>query len=147
MNEPLTSTREIRIEFGDCDPAGIVFYPNYFRMFDACTAGLLENALGQTKVEWTKRFGILGIPMVDTGARFLKPCRYGDRVTVATHAERIGRSSFRIVHSLFNGTVLSVEGWEARVWVSGRPSDPASIRPAKIPAEVRTALGHAAEPD
>ena len=34
----LISTHEVEIEFGDCDPAGIVFYPNHFRMFDAATA-------------------------------------------------------------------------------------------------------------
>ena len=68
----LTNRREIEIEFGDCDPAGIVYYPNYFRMFDASTAYLLEAALGLKKIAWIKRFDIVGIPVVDTGATFSK---------------------------------------------------------------------------
>lgn len=31
----LINRRTIRIEWGDCDPAGIVFYPRYFEWFDA----------------------------------------------------------------------------------------------------------------
>ena len=42
----LTNTRRLAIEWGDCDAAGIVFYPRYFAMFDASTAYLLEKAIG-----------------------------------------------------------------------------------------------------
>jgi 4-hydroxybenzoyl-CoA thioesterase len=72
-----THSRDVEIEFGDCDPAGIVYYPNYFRMFDASTAHLFEAALGMKKRQFVEKFGILGIPMVDTGAQFSKPSRYG----------------------------------------------------------------------
>ncbi len=40
----LVNRRTIRIEWGDCDPAGIVFYPRYFEWFDACSTGLFEAA-------------------------------------------------------------------------------------------------------
>ena len=40
----LTNTRTIRVQWGDCDPAGIVFYPRYFEWFDACTILLFEKA-------------------------------------------------------------------------------------------------------
>ena len=52
----LTNRRDVEIEFGDCDPAGIVYYPNYFRMFDASTAHLFEAALGMKKIVWIRRF-------------------------------------------------------------------------------------------
>ena len=45
----LTYVRNTRIEWGDCDPAGIVFYPRYFAMFDSCTTGLFSQALGMSK--------------------------------------------------------------------------------------------------
>ena len=38
------SRRRIRVDWGHCDPAGIVFYPNYFRWFDQCTSALFESA-------------------------------------------------------------------------------------------------------
>ena len=41
----LVNTRRLAIEWGDCDPAGIVFYPRYFAMFDASTASLFQRAL------------------------------------------------------------------------------------------------------
>ena len=50
----LVNSRQVEIEFGDCDPAGIVYYPNYFRMFDAATAHLFEAALGMKKIAWTR---------------------------------------------------------------------------------------------
>ena len=34
----------IRVEFGDCDPAQIVFFANYFRWFDQCTTALFRAA-------------------------------------------------------------------------------------------------------
>ena len=42
----LVNRRAVAIEWGDCDPAGIVFYPRYFAMFDASTAALFAHALG-----------------------------------------------------------------------------------------------------
>ena len=100
MSAPRTAIREVEIEFGDCDPAGIVFYPNYFRFFDAATAGLLFEALGIRKSGWLARFDVVGIPMVDTGARFLRPSRFGDVVRIETTVTTIGRSSFEVAHRL-----------------------------------------------
>ena len=56
----LTNRREVEIEWGDCDAAGIVFYPRYFAMFDASTAYLMEKALGMKKARWVKAHGIVG---------------------------------------------------------------------------------------
>ena len=39
----LVNTRTVRIEWGDCDPAGIVYYPRYLAFFDACTSALIER--------------------------------------------------------------------------------------------------------
>ena len=141
MSAPRTVIREVEIEFGDCDPAGIVFYPNYFRFFDAATAGLLFEALGSRKSEWLGRFDVIGIPMVDTGARFLRPSRFGDVVRIETTVTTIGRSSFEVSHRLFNAGDLAVEAHEKRVW-AGRGED-GSLGARTIPDEVRVALGHA----
>ena len=39
-----------RIEWGECDPAGIVFYPRYFAMFDERTTLLFSTALGLNEI-------------------------------------------------------------------------------------------------
>ena len=77
-----SNTRKVRIEWGDCDPAGIIFYPRYFEIFDASTAALFERALGLTMFQMFKTFDCAGYPLACTRARFVRPTRYGDDVTV-----------------------------------------------------------------
>ena len=40
----LINRKSIQIEWGDCDPAKIVYYPRYLAYFDACTAALFKKA-------------------------------------------------------------------------------------------------------
>ncbi len=88
-----SNTRKVRIEWADCDPAGIVFYPRYFEIFDASTAALFERALGMTMFQMFKTFEFAGYPLARTRARFIRPTRYGDDVTVETTVT-FGHSSF-----------------------------------------------------
>ena len=128
------STR--RIEWGECDPAGIVFYPNFFAMFDNATTLLFSAALGMTKFEFLAKYDCAGYPMVDTRARFLAPARFGDDVTIETAITAIKRSSFEVTHQLKNNGVLAVECHDTRVWVGRDPADHSKIRSQPIPAEV-----------
>ena len=112
----LSNTRFVRIEWGDCDPAGIIFYPRYFEIFDAATAALFERALGITKFQMFKTLEFSGFPLVRTQARFLKPTRFGDDVTVETTV-KFGRSSFEIEHRLSLKGDVCAECSEKRVWV------------------------------
>jgi 4-hydroxybenzoyl-CoA thioesterase len=139
----LVNSRQVEIEWGDCDAAGIVFYPRYFAMFDASTAYLFEKALGCKKIAWTRKFGIVGIPMVDTGAKFIIPSRYGDVITIETQAAAIRRSSFDIEHRVFKDGKLAIEGRETRVWSGRDPDDPSRIRSVAIPEAVIAALSGA----
>jgi 4-hydroxybenzoyl-CoA thioesterase len=136
----LVNSRDVEIEWGDCDAAGIVFYPRYFAMFDASTAYLLEKALGCKKIAWTKKYGIVGIPMVDTGAKFSIPSRYGDVITIESRAVDIRRSSFDIEHRVLKDGKLAIEGHETRVWTGRDPSDTSRIKAVAIPDEVVAAL-------
>jgi 4-hydroxybenzoyl-CoA thioesterase len=136
----LVHRRDVEIEWGDCDAAGIVFYPRYFAMFDASTAYLFEAALGMKKIAWTRKYGVVGFPMVDTGARFIVPSRYGDVITIETQATDVRRSSFDIAHRVFKGDTLAIEARETRVWAGKDPDDPSRIKGVPIPAEVVAAL-------
>jgi 4-hydroxybenzoyl-CoA thioesterase len=133
-----SNVTRIEIQFGDCDPAGIVYYPNYFRFFDNATAALLSAALGLHKRDWLEKFDSLGIPMVDTGAKFIKPSRFGDVVEIHSLITEIGRSSFGVLHTLSNSGETAVEAREKRVWVV-RGAD-GGIRSAPLPDDVRRAL-------
>ena len=138
----LVNTRTVRIEWGDCDPAGIVFYPRYFAFFDACTGVLFERALAMTMREIRETYRCVGFPMVDTRARFLVPSRYGDEVTVETRATGLRNSSFDVRHRLLTRDgELAVEGFETRVWAVVDPARPGRIKAHPLPAEIRRALG------
>ena len=82
----LINRRTIRIEWGDCDPAGIVFYPRYFEWFDACTLALFQAA-GFLRGDLVTRQGI-AIPMVDMKSRFMIPSAFGEEITVETTVTR-----------------------------------------------------------
>ncbi|WP_207886171.1 thioesterase family protein [Pseudomonas sp. 30_B] len=131
---------EIEISWGDCDPAGIVFYPNYFAYFNRATDALFAS-IDLPLRKATERYGIVGWPMVDTRARFLKPSSFGDILRIETHVAELRRSSFTLCHRAFHADgALAVEGHDIRVWTG---SDGERLASREIPAEVRALLvGH-----
>lgn len=129
----LVNRRTIRIEWGDCDPAGIVFFPRYFAYFDACTMSLFEAA-GFPKQELFRDYDFAGFPMVDTSARFLIPSRFGDDVVFESCITHWGRSSFKVRHQILRSEGLAVEGHETRVW-TGRDPD-GSLKSRQTPDEI-----------
>ena len=131
-----TSTRSTRIEWCDCDPAGIIFYPRYFEIFDTSTTVLIERALGMNKVEYLKAYAFAGHPVVETRANFRVPTRYGDEVEIETALVACGRSSFKLEHRLSKAGALAVEASETRVWVTRRADDPKKLKSQPIPPEV-----------
>jgi 4-hydroxybenzoyl-CoA thioesterase len=132
----LVNRRPARIEWGDCDAAGIVFYPRYFQLFDASTHYLFEAA-GWKKAELRREFDMVGFPLVDARAKFLVPSTYGDDVVIESKIAQFNRSSFVVEHKLFKpaagGEVLALEGFETRVWAGAHPTDPGKLKSRPIP--------------
>lgn len=129
-----TSRRKLTIEWGDCDPAGIVFYPRYFAMFDASTANHFA-AIGLPKPKLLQHYNLVGFPMVDTRAVFHAPSSFGDEIEIVTTFASFGRSSFNVEHRLVRGDVLAIEGYEKRVLVKKSP-DGAGIAATPFPPEL-----------
>jgi len=132
----LSNRKEIHVEWGDCDPAGIVYYPRFFEYFDSCTNALFERA-GFRKQEMLKTFGLLGIPMIDTRAQFYAPAAFGDTVVVESRITEWGRSSFQVAHKLYKGDQLAAEGSEKRVWTVRDSAVEKGMRSEPIPQEVK----------
>ncbi len=132
----LFSRRQFAIEWGHCDPAGIVFNGRFFEFFDWGTWALFEAALGVKPADIAEVFGILGIPLVDVSARFLAPARFGDVVELTSQVKEFRRSSFAVEHRLMVGGALAVEGLETRVWATRDASDSSRIKSLPIPDEV-----------
>ena len=134
-----TNSRTLRIEWGDCDAAGIVYFPRYVEYFDACTVHLFEAA-GFPKPEMLKRFGAAGYPMVDLQMKFVIPSTFGDDVVVESQITEFKRSSFNVHHRLLRGTELAVEGFETRVWTVHDPDRPGRLKSQAVPEEIKAAF-------
>jgi 4-hydroxybenzoyl-CoA thioesterase len=130
------SRRKFTIEWGQCDPAGIVFNSRFFEFFDWGTWTLFEAALGVKPPDLAATFGILGLPLVDAGARFIAPARFGDAVELTSQVSEFRRSSFDVAHQLFVHGAVAVEGRETRVWAGRDPADPSKMKSQSIPPEV-----------
>jgi 4-hydroxybenzoyl-CoA thioesterase len=135
----LENRMHVRIGWGDCDPAGIVFYPRYLAFFNEATGALFES-IGYPKPLLIETFGIVGYPLVEVRASFSKPCTFGDDVVIETSIAEWGRTSFKLHHRLLKDNELCVEGYEKRVWAARDPANPAAIRPKVIPEAIKARL-------
>jgi 4-hydroxybenzoyl-CoA thioesterase len=127
--------REILVEWGDCDPAGIVFYPNYLAWFDHCTTALFNGA-GLPTHALFKAHGIIGVPLVDLKVRFLSSSTFNDKLLARSRVLEWRKTSFLLQHQFYKGGVLAVEGVETRVWTGPDPENPGRLKSRSIPAEV-----------
>ena len=135
----------IRVEFGDCDPANIVYFANYFHWFDRCTTALFQAA-GLPLAELFKARGVL-VPVVDARARYVVPCSYGDLLVTESRVTECKRSSFTITHRFLRERALVMEGSETRVWAAAHPTEPGRLQSVPLPAEVIEKLSETVMPD
>jgi 4-hydroxybenzoyl-CoA thioesterase len=134
-----TNRVRIRVEFGDCDPAQIVFYANYFRWFDNCTSALFRAA-GLPLKELFLSHGIVGIPVVEARARFIIPSAYGDELVAESSVTEWKKSSFVISHRFLRDEELAMDGWETRVWTGAHPTEAHRLKSVPLPQDVIRAL-------
>jgi 4-hydroxybenzoyl-CoA thioesterase len=110
----LTNKRTISVEFGECDPSGIVYNPNYFIWFDQSVHALLACA-GFSLKTLIAEFGIDGIPVVDYRCKFLGPARWSDELLIETSVTALHRCAFDIRHRILNRGAMVVDCAETRV--------------------------------
>ncbi|MEW5424191.1 acyl-CoA thioesterase [Amorphus sp. 3PC139-8] len=101
------------IGFGDCDPAGIVFYPNYLRWFDATFHALLR-ARGKRHEAFCDAYGLVGTGLMDVGATFRSPGQDGDDLVISIWADDWRDKAVRFAYRGTVGERLLVEGYELR---------------------------------
>ena len=85
-------------------------------------------------------FGVIGIPLVEAGANFTLPLKFGDEAELVSTVTALGRSSFGLQHRIYQGETLAVDGREKRVWAGPHPDDPSRMRAIAIPDDVRARL-------
>jgi 4-hydroxybenzoyl-CoA thioesterase len=103
---------EIVITFGDCDPAGIVFYPNFYRFID------------RTFHDWVRQWGShnklaesvdsLALGLIDCGASFHHVVRDGDVLQVNLFITEWRRKTFKVEYEAYVNDVLCLTAFEVR---------------------------------
>ncbi|MGH6990600.1 MAG: acyl-CoA thioesterase [Stellaceae bacterium] len=135
----VTVKRLIRVEWGDCDPAEIVFYPNYFAWFDASTTHLFAS-VGLLPGRFFAEFGVKGFPLLEASAKFYVASGFGDEIEAESGVVEWGNKTFRVTHRFRRGGELLLEGSETRIFVV---ADSASgrLKSVPVPDEVKRRLG------
>lgn len=93
-------TTQKQVRFHHCDPAGIVFYPQFFYLLHEvqedflAQIGFAEHALIASGK---------GIPIVDLKTEFLGMCRHGDHLTISLELTRIGSASIGMQYEIHGG--------------------------------------------
>ena len=142
MTSPKTITHTVRVEFGDCDPAGIVWFPNFFRWIDAASHHFFTQCGVPHWAEYEKTTGILGTPLVDTQCKFIKTASYGDTLLLRCHISEWRDKSFvqhyRIVRLRPDGQEdVILECNEVRIFAARRTDGKNGIRAVPVPADIR----------
>lgn len=133
-------TTERKIRFSHCDPAGIVYFVNFFDMVSACVEDWFGEAIGFTfnEMHIDRR---VGFPIVNTGCEFFRPCHLGDRLVLELRVARLGRSSIEFVVC---GRVGDEQRFRARHKVAMISLD--TLRSVPIPADLRSRMNAFVDP-
>jgi len=117
LGAPLVGTLQRDVTWGDCDPAGIVYYPTYYRWIDASTWNLFFLS-GFTAQSIRTEYPGMDTPVVACGLEFHKPAIFGDKAEVRTFVEHWSGKSFKMHHEIVRADgVRLAHGTEVRVWV------------------------------
>jgi 4-hydroxybenzoyl-CoA thioesterase len=141
-------TYTLRVEFGDCDPAGIVWFPNFFKWTDAASRHFFTQCGVPRWAELEKATGVLGTPLVETTSRFLKTASYGDTLHVRCSITQWREKSFVQHYSLVRlrpdgeeDTIMECD--ETRIFATRREDGKNGIKAVAVPADIRAMVERA----
>jgi 4-hydroxybenzoyl-CoA thioesterase len=123
-----------QVQWGDCDPAGIIFYPTYFRWMDSACWAMFAGVGYHAK---RMRAEHLAMPLTSADCQFLYPAEQGDRCEVRSKIEHFGGKSFTVAHEVLreDGMALA-RGAEKRVWAKFENGPGTRLRGTAIPQEL-----------
>lgn len=136
------STR-IPVRFGDCDPAGLVYYPALFHYCHAAMEEFFAARCGTTYARLLSERR-LGFPVVNVRAEFFAPFVYGDEALVEVWVSAIGRTSVTFEYRLRRAPNGDPCATATHIQVSTNLDD---RRPVPLPADLRRAFEQSAHAD
>ena len=132
-----TTTYRVTVQFGDCDPAGIVFYPNFQRWMDEASLSFFMQCGVPPWRELVKTRGIVGTPLLEIATKFVTAATYAEELTVHTCVEEWKAKVFRHRHRVMRDDTLICEGTETRAFVRRDAENPDRLRAIPIPEDIR----------
>ena len=118
MSKEITYT--LTVEFGDCDPARIVWFPNFFRWIDAASRHFFVECGVPPWHETVRTLGVIGTPLVDTHAKFMKTASYGDVLQIHVTIPQWRVKSFVQHYRIARGGETIMECEEVRIFAAQR---------------------------
>jgi len=125
---------ERKIRFSHCDPAGIVYFVNFFDMVSGAVEDWFDDAVGFKFNEMHLKQRV-GFPIVNTGCEFFKPCHLGDVLVLELTIAKLGRSS---IEFSIRGNVAGEDKFHARHKVALMSLD--TLKSLPIPDELRAKM-------
>ncbi len=136
-----STLHSVDVQFGDCDPAGIVFFPNFSRWMDAASLSFFMQCGVPPWRELVKTRGIVGTPLLEINTRFINAVTYGQTILITTRIEewrnKVFVQSHRVTRSSAAGEQLICEGRETRAFVKRDEADPDRLRAIPVPEDIR----------
>ena len=132
-----TVVYEVQVMFGDCDPAGIVFFPNFSKWMDASSLHFFMQCGVPPWRELKKTTGIIGTPLLEIHTKFMRPATYGEKLQVHTSVQEWREKVVLQKHVVMRGDVVLCEGIETRACCIQHPDDPDRIKAIPIPADIK----------
>ena len=134
---PRTTRHPVTVQFGDCDPAGIVFYPNFQRWMDESSLSFFMQCGVPPWRELVKTRGIVGTPLLEIATRFVTAATYAEELVVETHVAEWRAKVFVQRHRIVRGETLICEGSETRAFVRRDADNPDRLRAMPIPEDIK----------
>jgi YbgC/YbaW family acyl-CoA thioester hydrolase len=128
-------THRLRIEWGDTDPARIVYYPQYFRWFDVTCHHMFEE-LGISQHAMAEAGGA-AMPIVEAHGVFRRPGYCADWIDVRAEIVEVTRKVIKVDYQVWRDDVLLADGYEKRVLALHDPDDPQRMRAQEISEDMR----------
>ena len=132
-----TVVYEVKVAFGDCDPAGIVFFPNFSRWMDAASLNFFAACGVPPWRELVKSTGIIGTPLLEINTRFSLPATYGETLHIHTSVQEWRDKVFIQKHVIRRGEDLICEGRETRAFCIRHPDKPDRMKAIPVPEDIR----------
>jgi 4-hydroxybenzoyl-CoA thioesterase len=127
----------VTVHFGDCDPAGIVFYPNFQRWMEEASLAFFMQCGVPPWRELVKTRGIVGTPLLEVLTRFVTTATYAETLDIETSVEEWRAKVFLQRHRMRRGETLICEGSETRAFVKRDPDNPDRLRAIPIPDDIK----------